>query len=138
VTTAILVGPPAPLLLAETDRVRADVVAVGSHGNGRAAGVVLGSVATRVIHQADCSVLIARAATSAVFPRSVAVGVDGSDPSLQALESGRGLASRIGVPLRVLHVCDGTVVPDAAQADLDDGIEEIRGGLSPLEGLSSV
>ena len=135
VSSAILVGPPAPLLLAEADRISADVVAVGSHGGGRATGVVLGSVATRVIHQSDCSVFVARAGLG--FPRSIAVGVDGSDPSLRALDSGRDLASRIGVPLRVLHVADGTVVPDSVQTDLDDGVEEIRGGPSPADGLSS-
>ena len=135
VSSVILVGPPAPLLLAEADRISADVVAVGSHGGGRATGVVLGSVATRVIHQSDCSVFVARAGLG--FPRSIAVGVDGSDPSLRALDSGRDLASRIGVPLRVLHVADGTVVPDSVQTDLDDGVEEIRGGPSPADGLSS-
>ena len=61
----------------------ATLVVVGSHEKPRGRGVLLGSVATRLVHDAPCSVLVTRAAAEPeAFPRSVAVGVDGSPASL--------------------------------------------------------
>ena len=54
-------GPPIRRLLEELRSERATLVAVGSHGHSRAAGIVLGSVATAMLHEAPCSVLIAHA-----------------------------------------------------------------------------
>jgi nucleotide-binding universal stress UspA family protein len=38
----------------------AQLVVVGSHGHGKLAGTVLGSVSQSLIHHADCSVLVVR------------------------------------------------------------------------------
>ena len=54
-------GPPIRRLLDELRTEQATLVAVGSHGHSRAAGIVLGSVATAMLHEAPCSVLIAHA-----------------------------------------------------------------------------
>ena len=59
VTTTLRTGPAAALLAVEAARLEADVIAVGSHGQGRLAGRFLGSVATRLVYDAVCSVLIA-------------------------------------------------------------------------------
>jgi nucleotide-binding universal stress UspA family protein len=135
------VGPPAAVLEAEAAQVGADAIAVGSHGNGRAAGILLGSVATRLIHAAACSVLIARAPVNgpadAGFPRSVAVGLDASTWSLAALTAGCLLAERLDVPLRTLHVSDGTRLTDALPAEFDGEVEVIRQHVSPADGLCS-
>ena len=49
----------------------ADLVAVGTHGGSRAKGILLGSVATLMLHEAPCPVLIARPSkTMREFPRS--------------------------------------------------------------------
>ena len=134
VSSAILVGPPAPLLLAEADRIGR--CRRGREPRGRQ-GYRSRTWERRDSRDPSIRLLSIVARAGLGFPRSIAVGVDGSDPSLRALDSGRDLASRIGVPLRVLHVGDGTVVPDSVQTDLDDGVEEIRGGPSPADGLSS-
>jgi nucleotide-binding universal stress UspA family protein len=133
------IGPPAALLETEAAQRGADAIAVGSHGNGRAAGILLGSVATRLVHTAPCSVLVTRGPVDGPvdgFPRSVAVGVDASPFSLLALETGRLLAERLGVSLRPLHVSDGTRLMQALPAQLDD-LEVIRQHVSSADGLCS-
>ena len=63
----------------------ATLVVVGSHEKPRGRGTLLGSVATRLVHDAPCSVLVTRAADEPErFPQSIAVGVDGSPASLSA------------------------------------------------------
>jgi nucleotide-binding universal stress UspA family protein len=139
ISTTVSSGPAGPMLEAEARRVMADTVAVGSHGYGRTMGIVIGSVATWLIHNATCSVLVARAPATEPFPGSIVVGVDGSDASLQALDSARELAVRLGVPLHVLHVLDGRFPSGALQRELglEEGIEEIRADWSAADGLSA-
>jgi nucleotide-binding universal stress UspA family protein len=127
-------GPPAAVLVAEARRVRADAIVVGSHGNGRVSGILLGSVATRVIHGAECSVLVARSDARRPFPGSVVVGVDGSESSRRALAVAWGLADRMGVPLRSLHLAGdhgGRPLPD----DLGFAVEEIHQHVTPADAL---
>lgn len=75
-----LVHGEAPAVLGAAARNEAaQLLAVGSHGGGRVAGVVFGSVATALLHDAPCSVLVARpAAAPELFPRTVVAGDDGS------------------------------------------------------------
>ena len=73
---------PAPALLDEIEREQSTLVAVGSHGQARAAGILIGSTTTQLVHDAPCSVLVARKMRD--FPRRIAVGVDGSPESAVA------------------------------------------------------
>jgi len=135
------VGPPAAMLGAEARQADADAIAIGSHGNGRAAGILLGSVATRLVHAAPCSVLVGRGPVGrpadAAFPRSVAVGLDASPWSLAALAAAELLAERLEVPLRPLHVGDGTKLVESLPDDFDGDVEVIHQHVSPAEGLCS-
>jgi nucleotide-binding universal stress UspA family protein len=131
---AVRVGEAAEMLERESLHIRADAIAVGSHGGGRAGGMLLGSVATRVIHSAPCSVLVARAG-GADFPRHVVVGLDGSEAARHALAVGRLLAGRTGAPLRAVHVLDGTLPRGAAQAAVDEEVEEVSASWSAADGL---
>src|SRR5215211_6352774 len=82
-TQRLVNGDPVAVLLHEAEQ--AALVAVGSHGRGRAAGMLLGTVAARMLRDAPCSVLIARAARDdATWPHTVVVGVDGSPESAAA------------------------------------------------------
>ena len=137
VAVAIRVGPAGAMLQREAARVLADTLAVGGRGHGRAAGVLLGSVATQLLHSAPCSVLVARATMTKPFPQSIVVGLDGSEPSRRALQHARELAGRIGVPLRVVHILDGRLPPGALQADLNEELEEIPVSWSTSDGLSA-
>ncbi len=106
--TVLIDGAPADVLL-ETARSRgADLVAVGTHEGSRAMGILLGSVATVMLHDAPCSVLIARPSRDdATFPRSICVGVDGSPSSARAAEMARELAQRFHAPLAKVAACGG-------------------------------
>jgi nucleotide-binding universal stress UspA family protein len=110
----VVEGAPAASLLSAVRGEDADLVVVGTHTRSRAAGILLGSVATRMLHDAPCSVLVAREAPAASsFPDGICIGVDGSRASALAAETGRELAKRFGSSLTVL-VGGGDKEVDAA------------------------
>ena len=84
----LLEGPVLPTLLRELADWKATVAAVGRHGHSRLAGLVVGSVATTLLHEAPCSVLVTGKGTDfgADFPRTITVGFDGSEQADHALE----------------------------------------------------
>ncbi len=90
----------------------ATLAAVGSHDTSRAAGMLIGSVATRAVHEAPCSVLVARAAEWP-WPRSIVVGLDGSDGSFAAAVVAHDVATRTGSTVRLL-VARGASPADVA------------------------
>jgi nucleotide-binding universal stress UspA family protein len=115
-----LTGHAAQALVAAIEEFRADLVAIGSHGHSRAAGIVLGSVATRLIHDAPCSVLIAREQLEIEdFPRSIVVGIDTSPTSLEAKAVAEALAARTGASVRRLTATGGKPVPENATVDAE-------------------
>ena len=93
-------GPPIRRLLDELQAEHATLVAVGSHGHSRAAGIVLGSVATAILHEALCSVLIAPSEPSR--DGEVVVGFDGSGGARRALAVGLELSKRLSLQLQVI------------------------------------
>jgi nucleotide-binding universal stress UspA family protein len=97
-------GEPAAVLFHTAEAEDATLIAVGSHGRSRAEGMLLGTVAARVLHDAHRSVLIARAARNdpAAWPGSVVVGVDGSAESAAAYAVASHVAERFGADLRAL------------------------------------
>lgn len=102
---------------------RATLLAV-EDGRSRVAGMLLGSVATTMLRDAPCSVLVARApAEPERFPSSIVVGVDGSPESRRAAEVASGLAERF-------HASARAIVASGGKAVLVEGID--AAGL-PLE-----
>ncbi|MCR4400206.1 MAG: universal stress protein [Syntrophomonadaceae bacterium] len=57
-------GTPARLITEWAQQHQAKLIVIGSRGLGRVAGMLLGSVADRVLHLAPCPVLVARGLTS--------------------------------------------------------------------------
>lgn len=53
-------GDPGPTICATAARIDADVIVIGSHGNGWLQRVLLGSVSHHVLHHAPCPVLVMR------------------------------------------------------------------------------
>jgi nucleotide-binding universal stress UspA family protein len=121
----LLDGDPVAVLLREA--AGATLVVVGSHGRGRAAGMLLGTVATRMLHDAPCSVLIARAARDPkTWPRSLAAGVDGSRESAVAFTVVRSVAERLGAPVRAIASTGDQLDREAARAIAPE-LEEQQG-----------
>jgi nucleotide-binding universal stress UspA family protein len=108
---------PADALIDEADRERATLIAVGSHGHGRTAGILLGSVATEIVHRAPCSVLIARKEIRPALSTIVA-GLDGSRESESAYFAAADLADRFGAELWPVVAHGGKPVDRAAVARL--------------------
>ena len=107
-------GDSVAALLGDLQERQATLAVVGSHGFSRPAGVALRSVATYLLHEARCSVLIARGDVGVGrWPRRIVVGVDGSPDSAVAYEAARALAERYDADLRVVA---GT---EDARVDLD-------------------
>ena len=117
----LVAGAPAEALLREAQREQATIVAVGSHGRGRAAGILLGTVAATMLRDAPCSVLIARPARNAdTWPQSVVVGVDGSTESASAFSVARLLAERFDADLHALAATNDQLDQQAARAFAPD------------------
>jgi nucleotide-binding universal stress UspA family protein len=113
VQSGIVTGPPGPLSVVEAKVRKATVVAVGSHGHRRMSGIVIGSVATLLIHSAPCSVLVTRP-SGEDFPKSIVVGLDGSEQARLAAGEAAAIAARTGAQLRGLVAMGGAAV-DYAQ-----------------------
>src|SRR6185295_7039666 len=114
-------GFPAHTLIDEIERCRAGLVVVGSHGQGRIAGILLGSTATNLVHNAPCSVLVTRQLRNNV-PRRIAVGIDGSPESAAAYAAAHYLADRFDADLTVV-VAEGDKPVDLAAVSLITGDE---------------
>ena len=113
----LLEGDPLRCLLAEIASQAATTVVVGSHGVSRATGIALGAISTSLLHDAPCSVLIARGAVDSTrWPRRIVVGVDGSADSARAVDVATALAARFDAELRsIVATTDARVDLDAAR-----------------------
>ncbi len=58
ISTEVMFGHPADQILACADSRQADLIAVGGRRHGRLAGLLLGSVAQKVVALAPCAVLV--------------------------------------------------------------------------------
>jgi nucleotide-binding universal stress UspA family protein len=116
-------GPPISRLLDELATERATLVAVGSPAHGQAG---LGSVATAMLHDAPCSVLIAHAEDAG--DGEVVVGFDGSGGARRALAVGRELSARLSLTLRVIVATGDARAPGPGWSR-----EELGTGLAVIE-----
>jgi nucleotide-binding universal stress UspA family protein len=112
-------------LLRVVEQAEATLVAIGSHGHHRATEIMIGGVAGELLHEATCSVLVARPASAAAFPGPIVVGIDGSSEGEAALAASRELATRLDVALRVVVANRGKQLDLARVHSLAPGAEEI-------------
>lgn len=123
-------GPPTRMLLAELAAEHATLVALGGRSHRRAAGILLGSVASALLHEAPCAVLLARGTARADPPARccVTVGYDGSPAASRALAVAAELCDRLGVQLQVVTARGGGA--DAAARNGQEGQRlDIGGGV---------
>jgi nucleotide-binding universal stress UspA family protein len=60
ISSAVIQGPPAQMIVEEADTWGADLIVMGSRGLGAWSRLLLGSVSSGVLHHAKCSVEIVR------------------------------------------------------------------------------
>jgi nucleotide-binding universal stress UspA family protein len=109
--TALLFGDPGPRLVSAACEVGATLVVIGAPASGRLGAFVLGGAGTYVLHNAPCSVLIARHSDDEdAFPRSIVVGHDGSPAAVEAAAVAKELALRFGAELRLVVATGGDPV----------------------------
>ena len=60
VVTAVVGVPCAEVIIEAAKQANADLIVVGTHGHGAAKRLVLGSVSTKLAHEAPCDVLVVR------------------------------------------------------------------------------
>ncbi|SCE72991.1 Nucleotide-binding universal stress protein, UspA family [Micromonospora coriariae] len=105
VTGEVYDGPPA--LVLQERSAEAGLLVLGSRGHGGFGGLLVGSTAVAVAAHGHCPVVVVRdgagGAPSDASGGPVAVGVDGSEPSLVALGFAAERAAQRRLPLRVLH-----------------------------------
>ncbi|MEU5266725.1 universal stress protein [Amycolatopsis sp. NPDC021455] len=109
VTTELLNDPPVPMLIEESRHAR--MLVVGRTGTGGFADMLLGGTAAAVAGHAHCPVAVVRGQhDSEAGP--VAVGIDGSPNSEQAIAVAFEEASLRGVPLVAVHAWNDVVYED--------------------------
>jgi nucleotide-binding universal stress UspA family protein len=129
-------GGPAGGLLRAISHSGATLAVVPAPAHSRAVGITSGAVPTFVLHEAPCSVLVARARPPGASG-GVIVGVDGSPESIGTLAAGRTVALRLGLPLRAVTATgDAHVNLDAARRAAPGVEEHHRNAVDLLAHLS--
>lgn len=130
----VLSGTPATEINAHAERHKADLIAIGTRGHGAVARFFLGSVADKVLHSAQCPVLVtkapkakakhvkkkARAFTRILFP------TDFSETAGKALQRAIALAEDFDAELFLLHVVDDTLISTHVPKERELILKELR------------
>ena len=108
--TEVRAGEPGETLAQVAGHVRADLIAVGDVGMGKARRLRLGGVAERAAHSAPCDVLIVRTrrkvkktADQRVY-RRIVVGTDGSPTASEAVRKAFDLGMMFEIHVSVIYV----------------------------------
>jgi nucleotide-binding universal stress UspA family protein len=129
----LLEGSPLDCLRRELDHVDATLAVVGTRGHSRPVGIALGSVTTHLLHEAPCSVLVAREPRDpGSWPRSIVVGVDGSEGSANALAAAREIGDRLGADVRAVVAAAEREVDVEAARRLAPTLEEVDDRVLPF------
>jgi nucleotide-binding universal stress UspA family protein len=127
-------------LLAEIERSGATLAVVGCRGLNRPQGIASGAATTTVVHEAPCSVLVARETDAGDgWPRRIVAGLDGTPESERAVAVARLLAARLGSRLYLVTATRAdpvTVLADESE-DADLLVVGSR-GLRGVRALASV
>ena len=101
--TRIVAGDPAASLIAEADERRADLICVGPDAGLTTRPPRIGRVASRVLREAPCSVLVGRSIGRS-FPSRILCGIDGSEDSADLAAFAVWIAAAAQAEIRLVHV----------------------------------
>jgi nucleotide-binding universal stress UspA family protein len=113
-------GDPAGAIVDTARQYRADLITMSSHGYSGLTRWILGSVAERVLRDADCPVLVVRSTETL---RRILVTLDGSTISAHVLAPALDVAQALGASVTLLRV-----VPELSTGDVHD-LDEYESGL---------
>lgn len=102
VEAAVPHGRPASILVDEATTIDADLLIVGSRGQGAIRELIMGSVSSEVIERAGCPVMVARRTSVG----GIVFATDGSDEAMAAEEILASWPMFDDVPIRVVSVAD--------------------------------
>ncbi|MDI3313916.1 MAG: universal stress protein [Mycobacterium sp.] len=115
ISSELISEPPVPALVDLSTK--ADMVVVGSRGQGAVKRVLLGSVSTGLVHHAHCPVAVIRDGVVPPPHGPVLVGIDGSPVSELATAIAFDEASWRGAELVALYAWTDAEVPDMANRE---------------------
>lgn len=116
VTTELVLGYPAEMIMEYAGQRFPDLIVLGAKGLRATLGILLGGVAQQVVEYSCCPVLVVRSHYAGL--RRVLVVTDGSPSSQQALEYVAGTAGRqplplpAGTKLEVMHILPPLPTPE--------------------------
>ena len=114
-------------LCKESARTGATLIALGVRPHRRLSALIFGGHDIEALHDAPCSVLIARPGWGPSKPRRIIVGIDGSADGRAAEIAARSLAGRLGCDLvPVVGLDDDDVDLDLLRAEREDALLDPR------------
>jgi nucleotide-binding universal stress UspA family protein len=134
VSRYVLAGSPAREVTDHAKRHGGDLIVIGTHGHGAVARFFLGSVADKVLHEANCPVMVTKLPKGNVkHPRSrskpfrrILFPTDFSEPATRAMRRAVALTQDFDAELFVLHVVDDSLVTTRVEAERNVILKDLR------------
>jgi nucleotide-binding universal stress UspA family protein len=102
----IAIGSPASAIFEKADAWKPDLIVVGSHGRTAAGRFVFGSVSQKLVHEAHCTVRVARSRHELpTGPPRIIIGVDGSKGAGAAINAVATRDWPVGTEVRLVNGC---------------------------------
>jgi nucleotide-binding universal stress UspA family protein len=122
--TVVGSGRLVDLLLAECPERGASLIALGARPHRRLSAAVFGGHEADALHDAGCSLLIARPGWGPARPERIVVAADGTTESRAAEAVARSLGSRLGCAVLPVISLDDHVDPELLRAERKDALLE--------------
>lgn len=101
------VGRADERIVALAEQIEADLILIGSRGQGGISRALIGSVSDSVVRHAHCPVLVVREderRKDSLLPTKVLLALDGSKESQEAAKIAANLAAGVGAELHIVNV----------------------------------
>jgi nucleotide-binding universal stress UspA family protein len=131
VETELVLGDAAALISERAEAPEVRLVVMGSRGQGTVARLLLGSVATQVVHTCTRPVVVVSGPAGQGAPRRMLVAVDSTPVAREAACMGMELAQHVGARVTLAHVLPASVAEGetADFAAFERACEDYAGGL---------
>lgn len=116
---------PAQVIVELAAEIDADLIVMGSRGNGSVKRILLGSVSEGVVHHAHVPVLLLRGEEDTWPPARIVVGEDSSEDARRAGELAVHLAGLFGADVLLAHVVSQQWMVLKAESQGTDAVDEI-------------